>query len=61
MVYDITDAVSFNNVQMWLREIEKYMGYDLPQFLLVGNKADEAAKRAVSTSEGEVRLALYIL
>jgi hypothetical protein len=39
---------------MWLREIEKYMGYELPQFMLVGNKADEVAKRAVEVSEAEV-------
>jgi len=29
------------------------MGDDIPQFLLVGNKADESAKRAVPVEEGE--------
>jgi len=53
MVYDVTDAVSFNNIQQWLREIEEYMKEELPQFLLVGNKADETSKRNVLTTEGE--------
>jgi len=52
MVYDITDPLTFKNIQMWLCEIRKYMS-EVPQFLLVGNKADEAFKRSVQREEGE--------
>ncbi|KAH3765245.1 Ras family protein [Pelomyxa schiedti] len=37
IVYDITDAVSFNNVKQWMQEIERY-ACDSVNKLLVGNK-----------------------
>lgn len=40
---------------MWLKEIERYMGSDSAyKLLLVGNKADQAASRAVEKNEAEV-------
>jgi len=53
VVYDITDAVTFNNAKMWLNEIERYACGNVTK-LLVGNKADMGPKRAVSIDEGKV-------
>jgi len=47
VVYDITDQESFNNVKQWLQEIERY-ACDNVSKLLVGNKCDLTAKRAVA-------------
>lgn len=49
VVYDITDQVSFNNVKQWLQEIDRYACENVNK-LLVGNKSDLAAKRAVDTN-----------
>lgn len=46
MVYDITDAESFNNVKQWLSEIDRYACENVNK-LLVGNKCDLVNKRAV--------------
>ncbi|KAH3757033.1 Ras family protein [Pelomyxa schiedti] len=46
IVYDITDAVSFNNVRQWLQEIERYACENVNK-LMVGNKSDLTTKRAV--------------
>jgi len=41
VVYDVTNRVSFDNVQRWLSEIDKYARENVNK-LLVGNKADAA-------------------
>ena len=41
VVYDVTNRVSFDNVQRWLTEIDKYARENVNK-LLVGNKADAA-------------------
>lgn len=46
IVYDITDAESFNNVKQWLGEIDRYACEGVNK-LLVGNKCDLVQKRAV--------------
>ena len=46
VVYDVTDAESFNNVKQWLNEIDRYANENVNK-LLVGNKSDLTAKRAV--------------
>lgn len=51
IVYDITDKSSFENVKMWLSEIEKYASNEVTK-LLVGNKSDLTDKRAVDVEEG---------
>ncbi|GAB2275186.1 hypothetical protein Dimus_009948 [Dionaea muscipula] len=48
VVYDVTDQESFNNVKQWLNEIDRYAS-DSVNKLLVGNKSDLAANRAVSS------------
>ncbi|KAG5175459.1 ras related protein PiYpt1 [Tribonema minus] len=52
VVYDVTDRESFNNVKQWLTEIERYACENVNK-LLVGNKSDLEAKRAVTTEEGK--------
>lgn len=39
VVYDITDRTSFQGVQGWLAEIDKYADPDIKK-LVVGNKID---------------------
>jgi len=46
IVYDVTDMESFNNVKMWLSEIDKY-ATDNVNKLLVGNKCDLVVKKVV--------------
>lgn len=50
MVYDITDRTSFDNVKVWLAEIEKYVDERTVKFI-VGNKNDLEEKRQVSEEE----------
>ncbi|CAH9090694.1 unnamed protein product [Cuscuta epithymum] len=47
IVYDITDKESFTNVKQWLNEIDRYASENVNK-LLVGNKCDMDANRAVS-------------
>ena len=51
IVYDITDRISFDNVKIWLGEIEKYADEKVFKFL-VGNKCDLEDRRKVSYHEG---------
>lgn len=46
VVYDVTDAESFNNVKQWLHEIDRYANENVNK-LLVGNKCDLVQKRQV--------------
>ena len=46
VVFDVTDQESFNNVKQWLNEIDRYANESVNK-LLVGNKSDLTAKRAV--------------
>ncbi|KAH9300567.1 hypothetical protein KI387_012150, partial [Taxus chinensis] len=46
VVYDVTDLESFNNVKQWLNEIDRYASENVNK-LLVGNKCDLTANRAV--------------
>ena len=46
VVYDVTDAESFNNVKQWLHEIDRYACEGVNK-LLVGNKCDLTTKKQV--------------
>mmetsp|Transcript_2990 Transcript_2990/g.9118 ORF Transcript_2990/g.9118 Transcript_2990/m.9118 type:complete len:200 (+) Transcript_2990:112-711(+) len=50
VVFDVTDAESFNNVKQWLHEIDRYACQNVKK-LLVGNKCDLASKRAVPSEQ----------
>jgi len=52
VVYDVTDAESFNNVRQWLHEIDRYAS-DKVNKLLVGNKCDLNEKRVISFQQGK--------
>ncbi|KAI9488269.1 GTP-binding protein ypt1 [Zychaea mexicana] len=49
VVYDVTDQDSFNNLQMWLKEIERYAAEGVSK-LVVGNKNDLTDKKVVDTT-----------
>lgn len=49
VVYDITDQATFNNVKLWMQEIQRYASAGVCK-MLVGNKMDLEDRRAVSTS-----------
>ncbi|KAJ8905027.1 hypothetical protein NDN08_001539 [Rhodosorus marinus] len=52
IVYDVTNKQSFENVEMWLSEVNKYGSGDVNK-LLVGNKSDLTGKREVETERGK--------
>jgi Ras-related protein Rab-1A len=56
-VYDITNRDSFNDVQMWCKEIDNYASEGVCR-LLVGNKSDLVSKRQVDYNTGKVSLIL---
>jgi Ras-related protein Rab-1A len=53
VVYDVTDQDSFENVKVWLSEIDRYANESVNK-LLVGNKADMTAKKVVDTQTAQV-------
>jgi Ras-related protein Rab-1A len=52
VVYDVTDRESFNHVQHWMQEIDKYANEGVIK-LLVGNKSDLQSKKVVSYDEAK--------
>lgn len=52
LVYDITDASSFQRVQLWVKELRKMVGEaDKLPIIIVGNKCDLESQRQVSNEE----------
>lgn len=52
VVYDITNANSFQQTSKWIDDVRTERGSDVI-IILVGNKTDLSDKRQVSTEEGE--------
>ncbi|KAG2195085.1 hypothetical protein INT46_002648 [Mucor plumbeus] len=52
VVYDVTDADSFNNVKQWMQEIDRYAAEGVNK-LLVGNKSDLTDKKVVEYTEAK--------
>jgi len=52
VVYDITNANSFQQTSKWIDDVRTERGSDV-LIMLVGNKTDLSDKRQVSTEEGE--------
>lgn len=50
LVYDVTDAESFQKVQKWVRELRKIVGEDIT-IAIAGNKIDLQKSRHVSEEE----------
>lgn len=52
IVFDVCDASSFDNVSMWIGEVERYAKPGVPM-VLVGNKRDLLEKREVSKEDAQ--------
>lgn len=52
MVYDVTNKDSFDHVEEWMTEVNRYANTNTSK-LLVGNKADLADHKQVSEAEGQ--------
>jgi small GTP-binding protein len=52
MVYDITDRKSFENLDIWLKDIREFADKNVG-IILAGNKIDLADARQVSSEEGK--------
>lgn len=50
LVYDITDAESFNKVKVWVKELRKVVGNDIA-IAIAGNKIDLEKNRVVNEQE----------
>lgn len=50
MVYDITDAESFNKVKNWVKELRKIVGSEII-IVIAGNKIDLEKNRHVNEEE----------
>ena len=51
-VYDVTDEVSFKNMEKWIANLKEETGDKLPA-VLIGNKSDLTNERSISKSDGE--------
>ncbi|KAJ3708719.1 hypothetical protein LUZ61_012424 [Rhynchospora tenuis] len=52
IVYDVTEAESYNNVKQWLNEIDRYASDNVCK-LLVGNKCDLVDSKVVATETAQ--------
>lgn len=52
LVYDITNAKSFDNIQKWLRNIDEHANEDVVK-MIVGNKCDMEDRRIIAKERGE--------
>jgi Ras-related protein Rab-11A len=52
VVYDITKAATFRNVEKWLQELQTHADPDIV-IMLVGNKSDLKAQREVATEDAK--------
>jgi small GTP-binding protein len=48
IVFDLTNKVSFENVDIWFEELKKFIGNRLIPFVIVGNKLDLSRERQIS-------------
>lgn len=55
MVYDVTSEESFNHINDWFTEVNRYASENTCK-LLVGNKTDKVAEKVVPTEKAKVRL-----
>jgi DnaJ family protein C protein 27 len=54
LVYDVTQRRSFDSLDAWLREVQRYSGGPrAPVVAVVANKCDQKSKRVVPPAEGQ--------
>ena len=51
IVYDITSETSFNNIDLWINEVQMKVTNDL-QIMIIGNKTDLYKERKISVEKG---------
>ena len=52
IVYDITNEITFNNVEKWYEHVQREAGQDI-SIILVGNKCDKENERKISKEQGQ--------
>ena len=52
LMYDITDRISYDEINEWIENIHKIKGDDFP-IILIGNKSDLKEERNISKEEGK--------
>lgn len=52
LVYDVTQARSFDNINKWLRNIDDHASGDVVK-MLIGNKCDMDDRRCIDRARGE--------
>lgn len=57
LVFDLTSQESFNHVNDWIIEVNRYTSDDSCR-LLIGNKADAVDNRIISAETAKVKLSL---
>ncbi len=55
MVYDVTSEESFNHINDWFTEVNRYASENTCK-LLVGNKTDKVAEKVVPTEKAKVNI-----
>eukprot|EP00912_Choanoflagellata_sp_UC4_P000581 UC4_evm3s357 len=58
LVYDITAEKSFENIKVWIKNIEEHASEDVEKMIL-GNKCDMEDKRVIKKEQGEALASEY--
>ena len=53
IVFDLTDRESFNNIDSWLTEVQKYCGNQV-NIIIIANKCDVGAKNVNLGMDGAI-------
>ncbi|UMM18437.1 hypothetical protein L5515_014508 [Caenorhabditis briggsae] len=57
IVYDVTDRSTFEDVEKWLKDLDRSSGTEDANVFLIANKTDLTEKREVSEAEGKAMAA----
>lgn len=52
MVYDCTDADTFDKMHTWVQELKNYMPHDIP-IVIAGNKADMHKNKVIDEEKAQ--------
>jgi len=53
LLYDVCNSESFENLKMWMKELEMYSTYPDMVKLLIGNKIDKKGMRQIARKQGD--------